>query len=290
MIKNLLFISIFTALLLGCKQDDITPSWLAIDQFTLTTNEDTQGSNSQGITDGWVFMDGVSLGVFELPCKIPVLDEGTHNFIIFPGIKNNGISSTRIKYPFYNSYQIEASLVLNDTLHLSPSTTYKYESKFAFIEDFEEPGIAFVKGPTSDTDMVFVDDSEIVKYGDKCGAIFLAGTDSLYTGSTTSFMVLPKGGAEVFMELDYRNNNSLAMGVIARYADGSVDEHTPYIIMNAQPDGQEVWKKIYIDLKEDVSTEVAAVSYEIFFLAVRDDEIDESRIYIDNVKVVHFEE
>jgi len=288
MIKNLLFISIFSGLLIGCKQDDITPSWLAIEEFTLTSNEATQGANSQGISDAWIFMDGTALGVFELPCKLPVLDEGTHNFIIFPGIKNNGISSTRIRYPFYNSYQVEASLALNDTLHLSPNTTYKSETIFAFNEAFEEPGIGFIKGPTSDTDMVFVDDPAIVEYGDECGAIFLAGTDSLYTGSTTSFMLLPKGGADVYMELDYRNNNSLAMGVIARFADGSVDEHTPYIIMNAQPDGQEIWKKIYIDLTEDVSTEIAAVSYEIFFLAVRDGEIDESRIYIDNVKVVHF--
>ena len=69
MIKKLLFVTLFSSFLFGCKQDDITPSWLAIDQFTLTTNPDLQGSNSHGITDAWIFMDGRALGVFELPCK-----------------------------------------------------------------------------------------------------------------------------------------------------------------------------------------------------------------------------
>ncbi|MFT5824221.1 MAG: hypothetical protein ACI8ZM_005487 [Crocinitomix sp.] len=287
MIKNLLFITLFSSFLIGCKQDDITPSWLAIDSFTLTTNLETQGANSHGISDAWIFMDGRSLGVFELPCKIPVLDEGEHNFIIFAGIKNNGISSTRIRYPFYNSFETLGTLALNDTLHLSPTTTYKSGTTFSFNEDFEDPGIGFVKGPTSDTSIVFIEDEEIVKYGAKCGAIFLTNPDSVFAGSTMSSMVLPKA-ADVFMELDYKNNNSLAMGVIARFSDGSVSEHTPLIIMNAQPDGEEVWKKIYIDLKEDVSFEVGATSYEVYFLAVKDSELDEARIYIDNVKVVHY--
>lgn len=288
MIKNLLFITIFSSFLIGCKQDDITPSWLSIDEFTLTTNVETQGANSHGITDAWIFMDGRSLGVFELPCKIPVLDEGTHNFIIFPGIKNNGISDTRIRYPFYNTFETEGFLTLNDTLHLSPSTTYKATTEFSFNEDFEDPGISFVKGPTSDTDMIFIFDPEIVEYGEKCGGIFLTNPDSVYAGSTISSMNLPKG-EDVFLELDYKNNNYLAMGVIARFPDGSVTEHTPLIVMNPQPNGEEVWKKIYVDLKEDVSFEVGASSYEIYFLSVKDDELDEGQIYLDNIKVVHYQ-
>lgn len=287
MIKKLLFVSIFSSLLIGCKQEDLTPSWLAIDEFTLSTNIEIQGANSHSIDDAWIFMDGQSLGVFELPCKIPVLDEGEHNFIIFPGIRNNGISKTRIRYPFYNTYDFTGTLVLNDTLHISPSTTYKSVTSFSFNEDFEDPGIGFVKGPTSDTTMVFIDDMEIVKYGENCGAIFLNNPDSVYTGSTTSFMNLPQG-EEVYMELDYKNNSSLAMGVIARFPDGSVQEHTPYLVMNAQADGEEVWKKIYLDLREDVSFDFGASSFEVYFLAVKDEDIDNARIYIDNVKLVHF--
>ena len=288
MIKNLLCFAILLSTLIGCKQKDITPSWLKLDSFTLTTNEITQGSNSHGITDAWIYMDGEALGVFELPCKVPVLDEGEHDFIIFPGIKNNGISTTRVRYPFYNSYETTATLTVNDTLELFPSTTYKNSVEFTFIEDFEDAGISLVKGPTSDTDIVFIEDPEIVKYGEKCGAILLSGSDSLYTGSTLNVMELPKG-QNVYMEIDFRNNNTLSMGVIAKFLDGSVNEHTPLIFMNAQEDGQEVWKKIYIDLKEDVSWEISAVSYEIYLLALLEKENDLAKIYIDNIKVLHYQ-
>ena len=81
--KILLFIFSTVFILSGCKQDDITPSWLQIDYIGLTTNVVTEGENSHGITDAWVYMDGVALGVFELPARIPVLAEGTHEFQIF---------------------------------------------------------------------------------------------------------------------------------------------------------------------------------------------------------------
>ena len=91
-------------------------------------------------------MDGEALGVHELPCVIPVLSEGTHQFIIFPGIKNNGISSTRMRYPFYKTFDITAALTKNDTTEFSPVTYYKDNVTFAFMEDFEDAGISLIKG------------------------------------------------------------------------------------------------------------------------------------------------
>lgn len=291
MIRNLLFFTVFVGLFAGCKQQDLTPSWVRIDQFQLTTNEETQGPNSHGITDAWVFMDNQSLGVFELPCKFPVLDDGEHNFVIFPGIKNNGISGTRTRYPLYTSHEAIETLTLNDTLVILPSITYKNSVQVAFLEDFEDAGISLVKGPSSDTDMVFVNSAEhpeIVKYGDKCGAIFLNEVDSLYTASTQSMMDLPKG-RDVYLEIDYRNSNFLDMGVIARYFDGSVNEHNPLVRMNGQDAGTEVWKKIYIDLKDDVSVELAATSYEIFFVSLLEEASSTAEVYVDNIKVVYIE-
>ncbi len=291
MIKKLLTLTFVCTLLAGCKQDDITPSWIKIDQFTLTTDEPTQGSNSHNITDAWIYIDSKPIGVFELPCHVPVLEEGEHELLIFPGIKNNGISDTRVRYPFYTPYETIINLTLDDTLAVNPATQYKNSLTFAYIEDFEGAGISFAKGPTSDTNMVFVTKTEfpdIVKYGEKCGGIFTNNIDSIYTGSTLESLVLPKV-SEVYLEIDYRNNNSLAMGTIARYPDGSTFERTPYIVMNPQETGEEVWKKIYIDLKEDVSVDVNVSSFEIFFIAVLDAANVTGNVYVDNIKVVHFQ-
>ncbi len=274
----------------GCKQEDITPSWLKINEFELITNETSQGPNSHAITDVWVFIDGQALGVFELPAKLPVLDEGEHDFVIFPGIKNNGISATKIRYPFYKTFDITETLVKNDTLELFPVTSYKENVEVAYLEDFEDAGISLLKGPSSDTDIVFVnkdDFPELVVYGDKCGRIQLGNMDSLYTGITNDMMNLPKA-QDVALEIDYRNNNSLAMGVLARFPDGSTNQHNPLVIMNPQERGKEVWKKIYIDLKEDISFEITATDFEIYFLGVLDEGNPDADIYIDNIKVVHF--
>lgn len=290
MIKKILLLFSVPLLFLGCSKEDLTPSWLKIEPFTLSTDVSSQGANSHAITNVWLFMDSKSLGVFELPCVIPILDEGEHTFEMIPGVKNNGISAKRVIYPFYNTFKIDGELVLNDTLTISPSTTYKNSTVFSYIEDFEGAGFSLVKGPSSDTDIVFItaaEHPEIVKYGDKCGGIYLTALDSIFTTSTQSSLNLPKV-SKVFLEIDYRNDNSISMGVIARYPDLSTSEHTPLVIMNPQTTGEEVWKKIYIDLTEDVSFEVSASSYEIYFLSYLDPDKTAGTIYIDNIKVVHF--
>lgn len=291
MIKTLLSSVLILAFFVGCSKEDLTPSYIKLNAFELITNEATQGSNSHAITDAWIYMDGVALGVHELPCVIPVLDEGSHDFIIFAGIKNNGISGTRARYPFYKTYEVSANLVKNDTVEFSPVTYYKDNVTFPFLEDFEDAGISLIKGPTSDTNMVFIDKAdfpEIVIYGNKCGGLFLTAEDSIYTGSSQSYLDLPKG-EQIYLEIDYRNNNSLAMGVIATFYDGTTDEHTPLIIMNPQTDGTEEWRKIYIEITEDVGVEINATSFEFYFLGVLDLDNALAKIYIDNIKVVHFQ-
>ncbi len=290
MIKKILLLFSVSLFFLGCKKEDLTPSWLKIEPFTLTTDASSQGANSHAITNVWLYMDSKSLGVFELPCVLPILDEGNHTFELIPGVKNNGISAKRIQYPFYKIFTIDGKLTLNDTLTISPTTEYKVGTEFSYIEDFEGAGFSLIKGPSSDTDIVFVTAAEypeIVKYGSKCGGINLTTLDSTFTTSTQSSLNLPKN-EQVFLEIDYRNDNSISMGVIAQYPDLSTSEHTPLVIMNPQTTGEEVWKKIYIDLSEDVSFEVGASSYEIYFISYLDPDKTLGTIYIDNIKVVHF--
>ncbi len=289
--KILLFLSPIIFIFSGCKQDDITPAWLHIDQIGLTTNEVTQGENSHNITDAWVYMDGVALGVFELPAKIPVLGEGNHDFVIFAGIKNNGISATRTDYPFYERFDTTLNLTKNEITEINPVVQYKQNVQFEMIEDFEGVGIEFVPDVLSDTTIIHMDAAtypDIVKWGNNCGGIFLNQIDSIYKGATTTYMDLPKG-EDVYMEIDYYNTNSLTMGVIANYSSGEYYEHTPLVLMNPQDESEVQWKKIYIDLKEDVSVEINAVSYEIFLLAIKDPDLVDSYIYVDNIKIVRYQ-
>src|SRR5690606_28600184 len=149
---------------------------------------------------------------------IPILAEGEHNFVIYPGIKQNGISATRVRYPFYERYDATINLIKGEEVVVTPTTTYKSETQFKLIEDFEDVGVDFIPDIISDTTIVVLDNGaypNIVKYGSKCGAVFLSELDSIYKGTTNSDLNLPGEGAEVYVEIDYMNNNSMVLGVVA---------------------------------------------------------------------------
>jgi hypothetical protein len=287
--KKRLLLVLPAFLLFSCKEDT-TPSWLQIDTINLTTDVTTQGEASHGIVDAWVYMDNKPLGVFELPCRIPILAEGSHSFVIYAGIKTNGISATRSAYPFYERFDTTLTLVKNQTILVNPTVTYKSNVSFELKEDFESTGIVFQPDIISDTPIVFVDEMtypDIVQWGYRCGGIFLTEADSLFKAATHTYLDLPKG-EQVFMEIDYMNNNTIGMGVIAQNSADFI-EHTPLVIMNAQPASSMVWKKIYIELTEDVSYEVNATSYEVYLLSVLDAENTSAAIYLDNIKIVRYQ-
>ncbi len=289
MVRRLLF---FGSLLVfnSCTKNESAPSWLKIDHFDLTSIAAFEGENSQNITDAWIYMDGQAIGVFELPCKVPILAEGTHNFTIYAGVKENGISDTRVKYPFYTSWQGDIDLVKDDTVEVNPDITYKSGLNFSLLEDFEDAGIDLGADPISDTPFVFIYESidpDIVEWGDKCGGVFLTATDTLFKALTSLDMDLPQGGSPVWLEIDYMNSNSIAMGVIDEGPSGT-NVHGLLVLLNSQEASQAKWKKIYINLTDDVSYYVSATSFEIYLLALLDDANPSGAfIYMDNIKIVH---
>jgi hypothetical protein len=279
--KQLYILALIPLLFWGCKKEDLTPSWLVIDSFDF---------NSEGISDAWVYMDNIALGVFSLPARIPVLANGPHSFTIYAGIKVNGISATRTRYPFYTRYDAEITLVKNQETNVTPIVSYKSNIQFELLEDFEDIGIDFEKEIESDTNINIITKNnfpEIVKYGNNCGVIYLSEMDSVYKGVTSTNLNLPRV-EEVFVEIDYMNDNSIALGVVAENSGGSA-EHSPLVILNSQETETMKWKKIYISLKEDVSYELNATSFEIYLLSILDAENSSAVIYLDNIKVLRYE-
>ena len=94
-------LSFFLLLLLGftaCVKNNPDPSWLEVTAWTLQSNIDLSGDEgelSHNITEAWVLVDDKTIGVFQVPFKIPILKDGMCNIKIYPAIKNNGISATK---------------------------------------------------------------------------------------------------------------------------------------------------------------------------------------------------
>ncbi len=283
---RLLYSGVLLALLLlGCAKEQPQASWVILDSWTLNANPDSQadqGEMTHDISQAFVNMDGQMLGAFELPVKFPIIGDGEHKFVIIPGIINNGISATKKRFPFMEQFEQTVNLVKGDTVAINLSTRY-YDDLNFLIEDFESPAIQFDYANESTATLTREDDPSILEWGGYYGSIVLNDTDSLFSGVTTFGEVLPKQGAEIYLEFDYMNSNSLLTGVVS-YGNGTYHED-PNIQVNPQDTPE--WKHIYIDMKEIVSFRTESPFADMNFTAILDELGTEKYIYMDNIKVIY---
>ena len=225
----------------SCIKNNPSPAWVQINAWTLESNSlsaNDPGVLTESITDGWVYIDGELIGVFELPCTIPVLYAGSKTIQVYPTILNNGISATKKIYPFMEVYEVTANLVANETVTLNPVTRYKASAEF-WIEDFELASNNIESDPNSLTVHGTSSDPQIIQplNGNQFCRITLDATNNTWVGySTGSSSLTLNQGQEVYLEIDYHNSNRVTTGLLAVSSSGTVDN--PNIQLNPQDDGE----------------------------------------------------
>tara|TARA_R110002072_G_scaffold100188_1_gene220569 strand:+ start:1943 stop:2827 length:885 start_codon:yes stop_codon:yes gene_type:complete len=282
-------------LLSSCIKNNPDPSWISIEEWSLVANPALSSEEkvlTHNITDAWVFVNGETIGVFELPINIPVLVSGNANIQVFPAVLNNGISATKKIYPFLEPHVVQADLVQNETLNIFPVTMYSSSTKFN-IEDFEGASNVVTEGPSSNviantsTDPLILDpainETKFLK-------VDINSSNDRWIASTkfnlsSINMPLPKG-QEVYLEIDYYNTNQVTSGLIGISATNQVNN--PNVRLNPQDLSEIKWKKIYIDLREVVSGLVSADYFEFSFDALLDDGQSSGIVCLDNMKAVYF--
>ena len=281
-IRRLYFVlcTLYFVLFISCHKEAPVPAYIHIPAFTLTTNPGTEGSNSQKIVDAWIDVDGQSIGAFEMPCTVPALFSGDHTVTIFPGIKENGISESRVQYQFYTTYTVTATFTPGSIVNIHPSTKYTSYADFAFIEDFEGAVTGFCDSTASDTSMQIITAPDLEMPGEgQCGGVVLAGSKNSYYGSTCTRYTLTDT-PPIFLEMNYNCNTQFNVGVVAYDASGN------YI-------GQEIaltlrsttgWNKVYVNLS-NVVIGFSAAKYTIFFSMLKNG--GTSYFYLDNVKLIY---
>jgi hypothetical protein len=165
----------------GCdREDEPIPSYLTIEPFELQeTDLGWHGSISQKITHADIFMfdstgnESISLGVFELPATIPVLNKGSFSLNIDPVIKANGSSLSLQSYPFYTRFSRTINLKSDAPQAVKPTTTYNEDAVFEVIEDFENSNILFSVERDGNTNTAVVRSTEDVFEGQQVGLVKL---------------------------------------------------------------------------------------------------------------------
>jgi hypothetical protein len=267
----------------SCNKEEPIPSYIHIDKFDLTTVYANQGSSSNKIVDAWIYVDGNAAGTYEMPCTIPVLSAGTHTITISPGVKENGISDTRISYIYYNNYVGVFTLTPGQITTIIPTTTYAPIADFSMLEDFEGSthGVCNDIG-ISDTIMKITTDPADVFEGTGSGVVMLGSSQVSYFGATCNKFALPQGGAPVFLELDYNCNTALNVGIVS-YVGSSPNAPDP--VLTLRPTSG--WNKVYINLTSVVSAEIGATNFGIYFSMLKNPDLSTSYFYLDNVKLVN---
>lgn len=280
------FIFVLNLLLLSsCEKfsgDQEIPAYLEIDTVMLSTLYSEQGSASHSICDAWVYLDGEILGTFELPARFPVLANGKHTLTVLPGIKKDGIASTRVEYPYYNVIEKQIPLAPDSTTSVTNlKSTYKSSTKFLWMEDFEDVALSLDTTKRSTVKMKNTDpDSENTFEGQHSGEALLT-SDTSYFEAVTHAAYSISTATPTYLELNFKSNNTLTVGV---YLYGSANLYEVPIITLFSTDGR--WKKIYIDLSTSINAYSGMSTFRVYFSTYKDSGVSTGEIFLDNCKLV----
>ena len=261
--------------------DQTIPAYIKIDSIYFSTTLG-QGTAMHKFTDAWVYVDNELVGTFELPVVLPVLKRGQHTILIQAGIKMNGIASTRVPYPFTKSYTVSTRLTEDSTTIVVPRVTYYESVVFKWLEDFELGGISMEKTSKSDTVMEKTNKTGEVCEGVFSGVVHLTDSASLFECATIKAFTLPKTGGSVFLELNYKVNNPVTVGLIGTAISQTLQE--PVVVLNPNTK----WNKIYINLTPTIGDMSTCYEYKVFIGALKEADVSKPEMFFDNIKLIHF--
>ena len=280
-----LFLLIFPSCSL-LEQNEPTPSYIFVNEFRLKPLMN-QGSNSERITDIWLFNDTEFLGMFPLPAKIPLLLYGEQNLTFQAGIKENGIGTTPENYPFFNPIKIKVNLTALKTDTLKLETSYLSSSKFHFIENFETNTSFFsflVSGLPENRVLPY--NGNNVFEGKFSGKIQLTKSAPIVTvGSNAKYKNTFNPGQPVYLEMDYKGETPCVIGV--QFYDTENIEEAGIIVPIAGFKESADWKKIYFNLGSTLALR-KSLYYRVIFNAALPEGKENASVHFDNIKLISF--
>ncbi|MDB4174590.1 hypothetical protein N9811_07295 [Bacteroidia bacterium] len=286
------------AVLPGCTdKEEPIPSYLYIPRIDLQVADDgTQGSNAHDIRDAWVYVNGSLIGAFEMPATIPILESGVSTINVFAGIKKNGLTQDRIRYPMFRSFDTEMELTPGVVDTLIPVVVYNQSVKFSWIEDFEDRTISLEKSGGDDTsvDSLYVIDNEQDVYAydgtsnKYSGRVDIPSGFQIFENRTIGQYELPRSGQDIYLELNFKCNTEFVVGMYPLSGNIINGYSVVNLFSTADADGVLQWKKVYVSLSEDVNNpQYNGLPFKPFF-AAQTNKDENSVLFFDNIKLVHF--
>lgn len=271
------------------------PAYIKIEGFNLVENPNISIPQDEGfltsdIKDAWVYIDNDLVGIYPLPCSVPVLKTGRHKVDVRPGVLYNGMQATREAYPFYTTAIDTLDLVEGKEVVFTKKDIMYNDEKAQFpnlYELFEDPYVNFellVNAAEEAIKMPMVIDEDSVRYGNMCGAIYYDTNGKNKYITIDSIYCTNKNGT--ILELDYHSNIPFEIGVYGKRSSAASYESVSAV--RIYPNEAKGWKKVYVLLNKVWGMLDYPNYYKFYFEAFNPDQKENTYIHIDNVKVVHF--
>ncbi|MFN2423954.1 MAG: hypothetical protein ABR572_09275 [Cryomorphaceae bacterium] len=284
--SRLFLTSAIAILLAGCDifdKEEMAPGFIYITAADLVTNAAEEGPATHGITDVHVFANENFVGSYELPARIAILENGPTRLNISGGVRNNGIISQRIIYPFYAPLLLNMDLipgVVQPVADDSIAVFNYFPNAYNFLyEDFEGIGNALSSTDISDTEVIAQD--EEVREGQFSGRILLNANNPVFQASTDWDLGGISLGTPAYLEIDFKGNNPLEVGFLV----GESNQKVFVIGLRAQ----EEWTKVYIDMRPLMANFVGTQNFSIYFESQWPSNVEEVELFVDNIKFVYLQ-
>jgi len=263
---------------------ELRPSFLNVSEVSLVPDTN-QGSASHKIEDLWVTVDGTIVGLYQIPSLVPVLtNSNPTELIFFGGIRRNGTNTNAIQAPFLEPITQSLELVEGETIDLDLGFKYRPEVNFAFVESFDNSN-NFNQDEDEDPMTTFGTSSTEVFEGLRSGfGAVTADHDRLEFASSASFTDLPLDGTPIYLEMNYRSNLTLNVGLIGSLDTDPVKSYFLFL----KPTGEE-WNKIYVELTDEIRSSNLSAYKLVFGIQYNAEDTagQDGYLYLDNVKLIH---
>jgi hypothetical protein len=284
MIKKFLFyISVFSVVLsatflsTGCNDAATVPAFIRIDTIIVdSTNYNYTGPVAPKVEFAWVYLDDNLQGVYTLPCKFPVIAEGTHKITVYGGVYEFGNSNSATRYIFYKPFISDHldTLTVEDTLVLHPHVQY-LDSTAVFPIKMDFDGIA--------GDFVYLGGSGFYSNNHNGGFTGDCLIMGMGPADTTSFSVISSNVAYIppnqdgyFIELNYKCNCPFYFDIKTDLGGRSI------VGFNTK----NTWNKAYINITYAIDV-TPGDNVQLVFKMFRDATIPNQEVLIDNIKLIY---
>lgn len=278
--------------LIACSIEKATiPSYVYIKKFKITTNPLIMGDTTQDIQDVWLYQNNEFKGSFGLPTYIPLTEKSKQNLVLRAGVKRTGQDDQRLQYPMFTDFDTILPLADLRSDTIQPRVTYLNNCKFPMVQDFDGAVnfFAFDKPKAGDS-VIKVTDQQAWKLNNNSAKFVMSDSTFELNYLSKELSNLPANGIPIYLEVDYKCSSFFIIGLNVIYTDGKTRAYSVFTANSSNG----LWKKVYVDLATEISSEIgrrgAGTKFQIFFNVEKSGEplTDNTKLFLDNIKLIHF--